>query len=169
MRVLTLIAAGILGLGLAAGARAAAPEALIATGDFDFYILALSWSPGFCDTGGAEKARDQCAAGAGQGFVVHGLWPENADRPYPADCGEAGFIPGAALATHGLYPDEGLARYEFRKHGTCTGLSPENYFAAVKFARDEIAIPPMLQAPHEAPFHFAQSEIENAFIAANPK
>ena len=96
-----------------------------------------------------------------EGFVVHGLWPENADRPYPADCGEGGYIPGAALRqTHGLYPDEGLARYEFRKHGTCTGLSPENYFAAVKFARDEVAIPPMLQAPHEALSTLAERDRE---------
>ena len=25
----------------------------------------------------------------------------------------------------------GLARYEWRKHGACSGLSPESYFAAV--------------------------------------
>ena len=52
------------------------PGGASAAGDFDFYVFSLSWSPGFCDTGGAEKARDQCRAGAALGFVVHGLWPQ---------------------------------------------------------------------------------------------
>ena len=120
-------------------AGAAPPDALVSKGDFDFYVLTLSWSPGFCDTGGAEKARDQCAVGAGKGFVVHGLWPENADRAYPSDCGDAGYIPGEALReTHGVYPSEGLARYEYRKHGTCTGLDPKDYFGAVKYAAERV-------------------------------
>jgi ribonuclease T2 len=149
------------------GARAAAPE-LVATGDFDFYVLTLSWSPGFCDTGGEAKSHDQCSVGAGQGFVVHGLWPENANRPYPSDCSDAGYIPGAALReTHGLYPAEGLARYEYRKHGTCTGLTPENYFHAVKYARERLTVPEVLRAPHDA-LTLAPREIETAFIAANP-
>ena len=99
-----LLFAVLLALVAATAARAAAPE-LISNGDFDFYVLTLSWSPGFCDTGGEEKSRHQCAVGAGEGFVVHGLWPENSNRPYPSDCGDAGYIPGAALReTHGLYP-----------------------------------------------------------------
>ena len=154
-------------IGLATTARAAAPE-LIASGDFDFYVLTLSWSPGFCDTGGADKSREQCAVGAGEGFVVHGLWPENSDRPYPSDCSDPGYIPGDALReTHGLYPAEGLARYEYRKHGTCTGLSPENYFHAVKYARERLKVPEMLRAPHDA-LNLAPRDIESALIAANP-
>ena len=38
--------------------------------------MTLSWSPGFCDLGGDEKSPQQCAVGASNGFVVHGLWPE---------------------------------------------------------------------------------------------
>src|SRR5271156_3051107 len=77
---------------------AGAPANLVATGDFDFYVLTLSWSPGFCDTGGADKSPEQCAAGVGEGFVVHGLWPDNQSRPDPADCGVVGAISRAALA-----------------------------------------------------------------------
>ena len=149
-------------------AKAAGTEGLVATGDFDFYVLTLSWSPGFCDTGGAEKAGDQCDVGAGKGFVVHGLWPENANRAYPSDCGDSGYIPGEALReTHGVYPSEGLARYEYRKHGTCTGLDPKAYFDAVKYAWTRIVVPPSLQSPHDA-LSLAPRELENAFIAANP-
>ncbi|MGO9769765.1 MAG: ribonuclease T2 family protein [Roseiarcus sp.] len=168
MRVRCLAAALAALIGGSSAALGAPPDALVSKGDFDFYVLTLSWSPGFCDTGGAEKAREQCAAGAGEGFVVHGLWPENADRPYPSDCGQSGYIPSEALRlTHGLYPAEGLARYEYRTHGTCTGLTPESYFAAVKYARDRIVIPQPLQSPRESQ-SLAPSDIESAFIAANP-
>ncbi|MFZ2106714.1 MAG: ribonuclease T, partial [Roseiarcus sp.] len=147
---------------------AGTPANLVASGDFDFYVLTLSWSPGFCDTGGAAKSPDQCAAGSGEGFVVHGLWPDNLNRPYPEDCGEAGHISSAALAeTRGVYPDEGLARYEYVKHGVCTGLSPENYFAAVKYARDQFVVPDALKAPHEK-ISTSPDRIESDFIAANP-
>ena len=147
---------------------AGTPANLVASGDFDFYELTLSWSPGFCDTGGAAKSPDQCAAGSGEGFVVHGLWPDNLNRPYPEDCGEAGHISSAALAeTRGVYPDEGLARYEYVKHGVCTGLSPENYFAAVKYARGQFVVPDSLKAPHEK-ISTSPDRIESDFIAANP-
>ncbi len=163
-----LVGAAMLSLSaFASRADSGTPANLISTGDFDFYVLTLSWSPGFCDSGGARKSSDQCAPGAGEGFVVHGLWPDNASRDDPQDCGSAGYVSGEALAqTRGVYPNEGLARYEYAKHGTCSGLSPENYFAAVKFIRDQFAIPDMLRAPHEA-IRASPAEIENAFIAAN--
>ncbi len=140
----------------------------IAPGNFDFYLLTLSWSPGFCDTGGQSKAPDQCSVGAGLGFVVHGLWPQNT-QGYPQDCDtNSRSVSRTALAlTHGVYPDEGLARYEWRKHGTCTGLSPEAYFASAKRARDSIAIPDAFKAARNEQT-FAPIEIARAFIAANP-
>lgn len=139
-----------------------------ASGTFDFYVLALSWSPGFCDAGGATKSPDQCAAGRRLGFVVHGLWPQNT-RGYPADCDAGSRYPTrAALDTvRDLYPDIGLARYEWRKHGTCTGLSPTAYFAAVRQARASIAVPPALVAPDE-PRTVAPIEVARGFLAANP-
>jgi ribonuclease T2 len=168
MNIKSWIAMAVLALCATTAAEAAPPDALISKGDFDFYVLTFSWSPGFCDTGGAARGGDQCAVGAGQGFVVHGLWPENADRPYPSDCGDAGYIPGEALRqTHGVYPSEGLARYEYRKHGTCTGLAPEAYFSAVKYAAGRITMPASLQAPHEEQ-ELTPRDIESAFIAANP-
>ncbi len=112
--------------------------------------MTLSWSPGFCDLGGEEKSPEQCAAGAGNGFVVHGLWPDNRYGPNPEECNPDEDASPADLATvRGLYPTEDLARYEYRKHGTCTGLSANDYFAAVRYVRDELKIPPMLQGPRE--------------------
>lgn len=139
-----------------------------APGAFDFYVLALSWSPGFCDAGGAARSPDQCADGRRLGFVVHGLWPQNA-QGYPADCDPGSRVPPRAVldTVRDLYPDLGLARYEWRKHGTCTGLSPTAYFAAVRQARAGIVVPPAMQAPDE-PSDVAPIEIARGFMAANP-
>ena len=139
-----------------------------APGAFDFYVLSLSWSPGFCDAGGAAKSPGQCAEGRRLGFVVHGLWPRNT-RGYPSDCDAGSRFPTRASLdiARDLYPDDGLARYEWRKHGTCTGLSPTAYFAAVRQARTGIVVPPPLLAPDE-PQALAPIEIARGFMAANP-
>ena len=140
-----------------------------ASGNFDFYVLSLSWSPGFCATGGARRARAQCARGADLGFVVHGLWPQY-KHGYPSDCGPAARSPSrvALRETKGLYPDEGLARYEWRKHGTCSGKSPTDYFADVRRARQAITIPPPFRNPHQSQT-WAPIDIQRAFIAANSR
>ena len=136
-------------------------------GNFDLYVLALSWSPGFCDTGGAAKAGAQCADGARLGFVVHGLWPQRT-HGFPSDCDSTASPSRTALdQVGGLYPDPGLARYEWRKHGTCTGLSPTAYFAAVRAARAAVTIPPALAAPDE-PQTLAPLDVARAFVASNP-
>jgi ribonuclease T2 len=154
--------------GLTANARPG-PRGASAPGDFDFYVLALSWSPGFCDTGGAEKGRRQCEMGANLGFVVHGLWPQY-QHGYPSDCGPAGRSPSriALQNSVGLYPDEGLARYEWRKHGTCSGKSPTDYFADVRRAREAITIPPAFTNAREAQ-SWAPIDVQRAFLAANPR
>jgi ribonuclease T2 len=152
-------------LGLTAALAASLPP--VATAPFDFYVMTLSWSPGFCDLGGDEKSPQQCATGAGNGFVVHGLWPDNRYGPNPEDCNPSEDASPAALdVARGLYPTQDLARYEYRKHGTCTGLSAEDYFAAVRYVRDELGIPPMLQSPRESQ-RLSPLAIEQAFIAAN--
>lgn len=145
------------------------PRGTNAPGDFDFYVLSLSWSPGFCETGGAEKARAQCASGANLGFVVHGLWPQYT-HGFPSNCGPAERFPSriALQGVKGLYPDEGLARHEWRMHGTCSGKSPTDYFADVRRAREAIVIPPPFSDPHEKQT-WTPVDIQRAFIAANPR
>lgn len=145
------------------GQRSSAP------GDFDFYVLALSWSPGFCELDGDRtRNREQCGDGAGLRFVVHGLWPQN-ERGYPSDCGPAGRTPSriALEQAEGVFPTESLARYEWRKHGTCSGSSPSDYFRDVRRARDKITIPPAL-AKADRDQSWTAIDLERAFAAANP-
>lgn len=164
LRALALLAAICAGPVLAQGRgeRSGTP------GEFDFYVLALSWSPGFCELDGGDRNREQCAAGAGLRFVVHGLWPQN-ERGYPSDCGPSGRTPSriALDQARGLFPTEGLARYEWRKHGTCSGSSPSDYFADVRRAREKVAIPPVL-ANAERDQNWTAIDLERAFVAANP-
>ncbi len=135
------------------------------SGEFDFYVLALSWSPGFCEL--KQGASRQCEPGSGLGFVVHGLWPQY-ERGFPANCGGSTTISRMALErAKGLYPDEGLARYEWRKHGTCTGLSPGDYFDSVARARSRVATPRIFEQV-AADQTLATLDIERAFMEANP-
>jgi len=137
-------------------------------GSFDFHVLALSWSPGFCETEGARKARNQCEPGRGLGFTVHGLWPQF-ERGYPIECEPSARTPSrlAMEEARGLYPDEGLARYEWRKHGTCAGKSPADYFRDVRRARERINIPDNLKSP-SGDARMRPAEVERAFTEANP-
>jgi ribonuclease T2 len=137
-------------------------------GQFDYYVLALSWSPGFCEATGDVKGRRQCENGAGLGFVIHGLWPQS-DRGYPSFCEPGGrFLSRPALeAAKGLFPEEGLARYQWRKHGSCSGLSPAAYFEAARRARDLVRIPGRLDRPGPDTKALS-SDIERAFAQANP-
>jgi len=138
----------------------------VAPADFDFYVLALSWSAGFCELSGGGRA--QCEPGGKLGFVVHGLWPQY-EHGFPSNCGGAPTPSRLALdRAKGVYPDEGLARYEWRKHGTCTGRSPGDYFDDVARARDAVVVPSAF-ANLAQDKTFATAEIERAFLEANPR
>lgn len=168
MKRLALVALSLLCFGATAsaqgfGSRGGTP------GEFDFYVLALSWSPGFCELDGDRtRNREQCGESSGLRFVVHGLWPQN-ERGYPSDCGPAGRSPSrlALSEADGLFPSESLARYEWRKHGTCSGSSPGDYFRDVRRARDKVAIPPAL-AKVDRDQSWTAIDLERAFVAANP-
>ena len=137
-------------------------------GEFDFYVLALSWSSGFCAVEGDGKNREECAAGSGLGFTVHGLWPQN-ERGYPTDCGPQGRSPSRAAMdiAREVIPSEGLARHQWRKHGACSGSSPTDYFRDVKTARDKVAIPREFEKPSRES-RWNPVDLERAFMAANP-
>jgi ribonuclease T2 len=112
----------------------AIPQAV--TGAFDLFLLNLSWSPEFCHS---HPTAAECAAH--DTFVLHGLWPENADGSYPSNCSTA---PGPSNPAKysDLYPDPGLLQHEWQTHGTCSGLSADAYFQTVRSAFKSVTIPP---------------------------
>jgi ribonuclease T2 len=109
---------------------------------FDFYVLSLSWSPSYCEAEGEGANRQQCGAARPYAFVVHGLWPQF-ERGYPENCptSETAVSKATLRSLYDLMPSAGLIRYEWRKHGSCSGLSQADYFSVLRAARDRIAIP----------------------------
>jgi ribonuclease T2 len=53
--------------------------------DFDFYVLALSWSPSYCASKGGDADPEQCGLAKPPGFTAHGLWPQF-ERGSPQNC-----------------------------------------------------------------------------------
>jgi ribonuclease T2 len=159
-------------LAVAAGTASAQDRRQNAPGEFDFYVLSLSWSPSFCE-GASERGnngRSQQAQCGGRpfSFVVHGLWPQY-ERGFPDYC----LRPSPRLDRNimtsmlDLMPAPGLIFNEWDKHGTCSGLGPRAYFETVRKARAAVKIPPDYLELSEVKT-VAPSEIEDAFIAVNP-
>jgi ribonuclease T2 len=138
-------------------------------GRFDFYVLALSWSPTHCaDPDNRARDRMQCAGPRPFGFIVHGLWPQY-ERGFPRLCPtrERRPDPAAIRAMLDLMPDRDLVTKQWERHGACSGLSAPAYFAAVRAARAKVTIPPAFQSPRDWRT-LSAGEVERAFRAANP-
>ena len=74
----------------------------------------------------------------------------------------------ALRAADGVFPDEGLARHEWRVHGTCSGSTAVDYFRDVRRARDAVTIPDAYRGASE-PFRDNAMALKRAFVAANPR
>jgi ribonuclease T2 len=128
---------------------------------FDFYLLNLSWSPEFCAIQGTGP---QCAARAG--FLVHGLWPQNKDGSYPVSCSDRSG-PRHPEVNLDITPDLSLLDHEWKKHGTCTKLAPEQFFQQERIAFRKLKIPPEFEGlSHE--MWLKPSDILDMFTKANP-
>ncbi len=141
-----------------AGARA---------GLFDYYVLALSWSPTYCLEKGFRRRDPQCAPGRMKGFVVHGLWPQFR-KGWPGKCRTRyRFVPDSVIReVLDVMPSKGLVIHEWRKHGTCSGLSPKAYFAFTEKLFRMIAIPPAYVRPARA-LKRSPEQIRKEFAEAN--
>ena len=145
------------------------PSPQLPLGDgFDFYVLALSWSPSYCEAEGKDANRQQCAAGRPYAFVVHGLWPQF-ERGYPESCPtrQAGVSNATLRSLYDLMPSAGLIRHQWRKHGSCSGLDQDDYFAVLRAARETVSIPEEFRRL-DAYRTLAPRDAEAAFRKANP-
>lgn len=115
------------------------------TAPVDYYMLSLSWSPSFCES---QKQRNhgkipkhlqfQCNQAAKFGWVIHGLWPQNASakaiEDHPRFC--QGDLPPVAEKTIKHYmaesPGASLLQGEWEKHGACAFNDADSYFAKQK-------------------------------------
>lgn len=169
MRNLLRLATSLLVLGTLNGSALAAGKTGAPAGNFDFYVLSLSWSPSWCATHPEGQKTAQCDPTKDYGFIVHGLWPQN-ESGYPEFC--ATRLPDRVPANMGrdyldIIPSMGLIGHEWRKHGTCSGLSQMDYFKTIRTAYGKIAIPPAF-AKMDQGRSADPASIEKAFLAANP-
>jgi ribonuclease T2 len=154
-----------------AGTASAQDRRQNAPGEFDFYVLSLSWSPSFCEEaserGSGGRSQVQCG-GRPFSFVVHGLWPQY-EHGFPNYCQR----PSPRLDRNimssmlDLMPAPGLIFSEWDKHGTCSGLSARAYFETIRKARSAVKIPEEYLELSAAKT-VAPAEIEDAFIKVNP-
>jgi ribonuclease T2 len=137
-------------------------------GQFDFYVLALSWSPSFCEAAGERGTPPQQQCGARPySFVVHGLWPQYS-KGFPEFCQ----VPAPRLNRNivssmlDLMPSPRLIFNGWDKHGTCSGLSASAYFENVRKARALIKIPDAY-IELQQPLTVTPDEVEESFVQAN--
>lgn len=161
MRRLLLALAAMVwsGAALAEGERA---------GDFDYYVLALSWSAAWCELEGDARDDPQCDAGRELTFVLHGLWPQH-EEGWPSWCrsGERDPTRAETAAMAEIMGGAGLAFYQWKKHGRCSGLSPAGYFGTAREAFAAIRIPDLF-ARVSKDLTLPASVIEAAFLDSNP-
>ncbi len=136
-------------------------------GVFDYYVLSLSWSPSFCSTAAGKDTHTQCARGRRFAFVVHGLWPQFKDG-WPEFCAtEESFVLEQQIdAMMDLMPSRKLIIHEWRKHGSCSGLSQAGYFEAIRSLREKLRIPARYLSP-AAEISTTPQQLVRDFVLSN--
>ena len=137
-------------------------------GEFDYYVLALSWSPSWCAIEGDARDADQCEEQHDYGFTLHGLWPQF-EKGWPSFCPTVEAAPSRAMTASmsDIMGSSGLAWYQWKKHGRCSGLSAKDYYDAARKAYASIARPAIFRQIDRT-FSIKATLVEEAFLKDNP-
>lgn len=144
-----------------------APAAAAEARAVDHYVLSLSWSPSFCASDAAADETLQCGSPRSYAFVLHGLWPQYV-RGWPSYCDtNQRAVPERLFATvKAFMPSRRLANHQWRKHGSCSGLSMAGYFGLAAELFGKVRIPARYLAPTHSITTDAD-EIETDFAKTN--
>ncbi|MGE0699367.1 MAG: ribonuclease T [Hyphomicrobiaceae bacterium] len=161
--------------GPGAGGRApyaAQPPGRNEAGRFDYYALVMSWSPTYCAGLRRDGYDPQCHSRDGKrySFVLHGLWPQH-ERGWPQDCPTQSrpFVPQSTIDRMlDIMPSQRLVIHEYRKHGTCSGLTPDEYFKVARQMFQKVRVPPRFERPNQA-FTVTPAEVIRDFLSVNPE
>ncbi|SPF77701.1 ribonuclease T2 family protein [Pseudoprimorskyibacter insulae] len=137
-------------------------------GDFDYYVMSLSWSPTWCALEGDARQSPQCDPSEDFGWVLHGLWPQF-HRGYPSYCRTAERPPSRLMTQEmaDIMGTSGLAWHQWNKHGVCTGLSAPAYYALSRDAYGKVTRPEVFRKLTK-PVKVPAQVVEEAFLKANP-
>lgn len=135
-------------------------------GEFDYYVMALSWSPNWCALEGDARRSPQCDEE--HGWILHGLWPQF-HRGYPSFCRTIERPPSRGMTAEmaDIMGTSGLAWHQWKKHGTCTGLSARAYYALSRQAYGTITRPAIFRRLDRT-VKLPASVVEEAFMKENP-
>lgn len=137
-------------------------------GEFDYYVLALSWSPNWCALEGDARQSDQCDARHDHGWILHGLWPQF-NRGWPSFCRTPEAPPSRRMTAEmtDIMGSSGLAWHQWKKHGTCSGLDAQSYFSLSRTAYGQIARPLAFRQLDRS-VRLPARLVEDAFLKDNP-
>lgn len=135
-------------------------------GQFDYYALALSWSPTYCAARGGDDDQ-QCGRGRSYAFVVHGLWPQYR-RGWPQNCPtQENWVPQDLIySLRDIMPSKRLVIHQWKKHGSCSGLGMNAYFDSTRMFFQKVKIPARYSAP-TADIVTTPSQLVTDFIKTN--
>ena len=138
-------------------------------GEFDYYVLSLSWSPNWCAYEGDARDSDQCDARHDHGWIMHGLWPQF-HRGFPSYCRTSERAPSRGMTADmaDIMGTSGLAWHQWNKHGVCTGLSASAYYALSREAYASVVRPPVFRKL-DREVKLPAAVVEEAFLKANPE
>ncbi|WP_224503550.1 ribonuclease T2 family protein [Celeribacter litoreus] len=134
-------------------------------GDFDYYVLALSWSPTWCALEGDARNSPQCDRPLG--WVLHGLWPQY-ETGWPAYCHTSQTDPSKrqTAAMEDIMGTDGAAWYQWKKHGRCSGLPAQEYLDTARDAYDSVTRPLVFRNLTQD-VKLPASIVEEAFLKEN--
>lgn len=137
-------------------------------GEYDYFVLSLSWLPNWCALEGDARRSPQCLGGLGLGWVLHGLWPQY-ETGWPSYCRTTASDPNRAQTGEmaDIMGTSGAAWYQWKKHGRCSGLEASRYFDIARRAYLAVNRPVALRKLTK-PVRLPAAVVEDAFLAANP-
>jgi ribonuclease T2 len=130
--------------------------------------MSLSWSPGFCATGAGQDDPLQCGPERHFAFVLHGLWPQYQQGGWPQNCSTEAADESLVNSMLTIMPSAKLVAHEWEKHGSCSGLSPKDYFEAATEAFNSVKIPSQYKSPQQE-ITVSPDQLQHDFATANPR
>jgi ribonuclease T2 len=110
---------------------------------FDFYAYSMSYQPEFCKENNEKFVGCHNPSEDWEGqLTIHGLWPNRDDGTWPSDCSneklDTTLLQTLSDDLAQKWPNvkasstspghEAFWAHEWSKHGTCSGLSQQDYF-----------------------------------------
>lgn len=136
-------------------------------GEFDYYVMALSWSANWCALEGDARQSPQCDPREEHGWILHGLWPQY-DRGFPANCRSEFRQPTRRQTSDmaDIMGTSGLAWHQWKKHGVCAGVSSADYYALSREAYSRVTRPDVFRKLTKT-VTLPATLIEQAFVKDN--